>query len=186
MEITKEKDRFVLELAQDNKEKDVVFDKVIEEGEWPMNGSFIPVSLIPKPDGGDRPIGVTPLMVALFLKSLTGFVLTWDEAAMDFWEDAVKGSSALRAGLYRRLKDECACALGAETASIFWDVETFYDSIAWAKLLEWALARTFPTTPRHPRRISTQERFKQKKFIPKKMIQAKRVPTDDVCCPNFQ
>ena len=31
MEITKEKDRFVLELAQDNKEKDVVFDKVIKE-----------------------------------------------------------------------------------------------------------------------------------------------------------
>ena len=26
----------------------------------------------------------------------------------------------------------------------------------------------------------------QKKIIPKKMIQAKRVPTDDVCCPNFQ
>ena len=85
----------------------LVYDKVIEEGVWPMNNSFIPVSLIPKPDGGDRPIGVTPLMVALFLKSLTSFVLTWDEAAMDFWEDAIKGSSALRAGLSLRLKDEC-------------------------------------------------------------------------------
>ena len=82
-----------------------------------MNESYVPVSLIPKPDGGDRPIGVPPLMVALFFKSLTSFVLEWDEAAMDFGEDAVKGSSALRAGLYRRLKDERACALGAETAS---------------------------------------------------------------------
>ena len=82
-----------------------------------MNDSYIPVSLIPKPDGGDRPIGVTPLMVALFFKSLTSFVLEWDEAAMDFCEDAIKGSSALRAGLYRRLQDECACALGQETAA---------------------------------------------------------------------
>ena len=38
----------------------LVFDKMMGEGEWPMNGSYIPVSLIPKPDGGDRPIGVPP------------------------------------------------------------------------------------------------------------------------------
>ena len=31
-----------------------------------MNGAPIPVSLIPKPDGGDRPIGVTPLISSLF------------------------------------------------------------------------------------------------------------------------
>ena len=122
----------------------LVFDKIAEEGEWPMNDSYVPVSLIPKPDGGDRPIGVTPLMVALFLKSLTSFVLTWDEAAMDFWEDAIKGSSAFRAGLYRRLTDECTCALGLETASIYWDVEKFYDSVAWAKLFDWALDLNFP------------------------------------------
>ena len=122
----------------------LVYDKVAEEGEWPMNGSFVPVSLIPKPDGGDRPIGITPIMVALFFKSLTGFVLTWDEAAMDFWEDAIKGSSALRAGLYRRLIDECTCALGLDTAAIYWDVEKFYDSISWAKLFEWALDLKFP------------------------------------------
>ena len=75
-------------------------------------------------------------MVALFFKSLTSFVLTWDVAAMEFWEDAIKGSSALRAGLYRRLQDECACALGQDTAAIYWDVEKFYDSISWAKLLK--------------------------------------------------
>ena len=83
-------------------------------------------------------------MVALFFKSLTSYVLTWDEAAMDFWEDAIKGSSALRAGLYRRLTDECTCALGLETASIDWDVEKFYDSVSWAKLFEWALDLSFP------------------------------------------
>ena len=62
---------------------------------------------------------------------------------MDFWEDAIKGSSALRAGLYRRLIDECTCALGLDTAAIYWDVEKFYDSISWAKLFEWALDLKF-------------------------------------------
>ena len=63
---------------------------------------------------------------------------------MDFWDDAIKGSSALRAGLYRRLIDECTCALGLDTAAIYWDVEKFYDSVSWAKLFEWALDLLFP------------------------------------------
>ena len=69
-----------------------------------MNGSFVPVSLIPKPDGGDRPIGVTPFLCALLLKSTAWFVMEWDEREMHFWEDAIKGSSALLAGLKRQLK----------------------------------------------------------------------------------
>ena len=49
-----------------------------------MNGSFVPISLIPKPDGGDRPIGATPFVCALLLRSTTDFVLVWEEGAMDF------------------------------------------------------------------------------------------------------
>ena len=63
---------------------------------------------------------------------------------MDFWEDAIKGSSALRAGLYRRLTDECTCALGLETASIYWDVEKFYDSIGWTQLIVAAEKIEYP------------------------------------------
>ena len=70
---------------------------------------------------------------------------------MNFWEDAVKGSGALHAGLKRRLQDECAIALGQHTASIFWDLERFYDSIDWIRAIEWALDLGFPP-PRPPRR----------------------------------
>ena len=83
-----------------------------------MNGTMVPVALIPKEDGGDRPIGVTPLLAALFLKSHGEFVTEWEEEHMKFWEDAVKGSSALQAGLRRRLWDECSASLGYDTASI--------------------------------------------------------------------
>ena len=74
---------------------------------------------------GGRPIGVTPLPAALFLKNLSDIVLLWE----DDWEDAVRGSSALQAGLRRRLLDECAVALGQDTASIFWDLAKFCDTI---------------------------------------------------------
>ena len=47
---------------------------------------------------------------------------------MKFWEDAVKGSSALQAGLRRRLLDEVTVALGQDTAAIYWDIEKI-DSI---------------------------------------------------------
>ena len=72
---------------------------------------------------------------------------------MDFWEDAIKGSSALRAGLYRRLMDECTCAQSMDTASIYWDVEKFYDSVAWAKLFDWALDLHFPPPAAACRRV---------------------------------
>ena len=46
-----------------------IFDGVDECGEWPMNDSFIPIGLVDKPDGGNRPIAVTPYLAALFLKN---------------------------------------------------------------------------------------------------------------------
>ena len=67
----------------------------------------------------------TPLLAALFLKNLSDIVLLWEDERMNFWEDAVRGSSALQAGLRRRLQDECAVALGQDTASIFWDLAKF-------------------------------------------------------------
>ena len=59
-------------------------------------------------------------------------------------EDAVKGSSALKAGLDRRLMDEVAVLQGKETAAVYWDIEKFYDSIDWVRLVDWCLELFFP------------------------------------------
>ena len=91
-----------------------IFNSIALEGSWPIEHSAVPISLIPKPDGGDRPIGVTPLLGALFLKSHSDVITEWEDSRMTFWEDAVKGSSALQAGLRRRLQDECTVALGQQ------------------------------------------------------------------------
>ena len=65
------------------------FDQVIVERKWPMLDAPIPIGLHLKPTGGDRPIAITPLLSALFLKS-QGFITDlWEEGHMDFWEDAI-------------------------------------------------------------------------------------------------
>ena len=110
----------------------------------PFGLTATPISLIPKPGGGLRPIGVTQLLCAIFLKSQSGFLEGWEEEHMKFWEDAVKGSSALRAGLDRRLMDEVAVLQGKETAAVYWDIEKFYDSIDWVRLIDWCLELLFP------------------------------------------
>ena len=63
---------------------------------------------------------------------------------MNFWEDAVKGSSALQAGLVMRLLDECCCTMGMTTVGIYWDLEKFYDSIDWIRAINWAIELHFP------------------------------------------
>ena len=81
-----------------------IFEGVNQVGIWPFNETLIPIGLIEKPDGGDRPIGITPVLAALYLKNQHGeIVMDWEEKRMVFWEDAIRGSSALRAGLRRRL-----------------------------------------------------------------------------------
>ena len=106
-----------------------IFHKVGQEGAWPIYGQLpskakygnpVPVSLLDKPGGGDKPIGIIPVLSALFLKCQGEITTEWDESKMNFWEDAVKGSSALRAGLHRRLLDECAVAMGIPTLAVYW------------------------------------------------------------------
>ena len=124
----------------------MILHEVVKLRKWPNPKGKIPVSihLIQKPAGGDRPIGITPLLAALLIRCLFPLVDEWDEERMNFWEDAVKGSSALKAGLFRRLLDECAVLIGKETVSIFWDLEKFYDSIDWVKVIRWSLELGFP------------------------------------------
>ncbi len=89
-------------------------------------GNPVPVSLLDKPGRGNRPIGITPLLAALYLQSHGDITTEWEDRRMNFWEDAVRGSSALMAGLQGRMLDECAVALGQPTLGIHWDLEKFH------------------------------------------------------------
>ena len=53
----------------------------------------------------------------------------WGRSFIAHWDTAVKGSSALRAGLRRLLRDEVATTKGEDIISILWDAEKFYDAL---------------------------------------------------------
>ena len=68
----------------------------------------------------------------------------WQDAQCAFWDDAVKGSSALRAGILRALRMEVGSATYPERAVILWDAAKFYDSIDIVILIRTSIDVGFP------------------------------------------
>ena len=97
------------------------------------------VALLGKPTGGDRPITIVTLLHAARSKHRGRWTREWDAREHGFWDTAIKGSSALRAGLVRRLLDETCFSLGASTVSVFYDIRKFHDSVNLARLIRWGL-----------------------------------------------
>ena len=60
-----------------------------------------------------------------------------------FWDDAIRGSSPLRAAALRYLRVEVSKILGFECIGILWDISAFFDSIDLAILIPRALDREF-------------------------------------------
>ena len=94
------------------------------------------IALIPKPTGGDRPVCLSSLIYVLWSRARASEFHDWDTARAQFWDDAIQGSSALKAALCRRLLDECCVAEGGKVAAIYWDIEKFFDSINPRRLME--------------------------------------------------
>ena len=68
----------------------------------------------------------------------------WIEARAQFWDEAVKKSSALQTALIRCLREEAASALGATVVNDLMDIKGFYDLIDLGKLLTYAVEWGFP------------------------------------------
>ena len=105
------------------------------------------MQLIPKPKGGDRPITVTSTLYSLVMDILGVQMNDWQEDQQAFWDDAIKGSSALQAALHRRLHDELDGYSSKVSITGYCDLEKFYDSIDVLKLIHHALACEFPLAP---------------------------------------
>ena len=64
------------------------------------------IALIGKPTGGDRPICLSSLFYVIWSSIRNRDINAWEDGYIRFWDDAVRGSSALRASLMRRLLGE--------------------------------------------------------------------------------
>ena len=78
-----------------------------------------------KPTGGPRPIALMPMLYRLYTKIRRPYIIQWEQAHAGPWDAAIKGSSALRAGILSALNDEIAVLLGNDTISVLFDMEIF-------------------------------------------------------------
>ena len=90
-------------------------------------------------DQGERPIGLLLLASALLTSARKPIIQQWDRDKHAWWDDAIAGSSSLRAFLRRSLGDEVNWLNGGHNLGIFYDFEKFYDSINPTKLIWEAL-----------------------------------------------
>ena len=97
------------------------------------------IALLAKPMGGDRPIALTCMFYVLWSGIRSPSIDPFEAKFVQFWDTAVKGSSALRATLERRLFDELHTLEGDIAFALYWDLETFYDSIKFRRLIALAI-----------------------------------------------
>ena len=60
--------------------------------------------------------------------------IPWEDAFVAHWDKAIRGSSALRAAIMRRMRDEVAVLSGQEALCILWDLAKFFETICLDKL----------------------------------------------------
>ena len=112
-------------------------------GSMPIQALMVYVGLMPKPAGGERPIGLTAMLYRLTMRLFKTLLADWDDKFAGFWDDAVKGSSPLRAAILRSLRVEVAKILGYEAIGLLWDISAFFDEVDIALLIPLALKRGF-------------------------------------------
>lgn len=103
------------------------------------------VPLLAKPDGGERDIALTSLFHAVRCKIMAKQSMLWELSHTGFWDDAVKGSSSLKAALRRRFSNEVADLNNFHTVDIFYDLEKFVATINPVELVKIADDMQYPS-----------------------------------------
>ena len=80
------------------------------------------VALIDRPDGGDRPITLLPMLYRLLIRMRRHRIGEWDSARAGHWDAAVKGSGALEATYNSELDTGLAILDGKQVAGALLDM----------------------------------------------------------------
>eukprot|EP00959_Pyramimonas_sp_CCMP1952_P425930 8921502-Pyramimonas_sp.AAC.1 len=86
------------------------------------------MALLPKSVQDERAVSKCSTLYRMYARMRGDQIHEWTVAHTDFWDSAVRNSSALQAALLRELCHEVAGALSFESASLHWDMEKFFDS----------------------------------------------------------
>ena len=106
-----------------------IYNMVQQKAAWPWQWLHVIIAMIPKPAGGDRPIGLLQLLVRVFFRIHRKRTREWEAKHHGHWDTAIQNSSALKAAIKRALDIECAKIADETFALILIDIEKFYDTI---------------------------------------------------------
>ena len=137
-----------------------LFKRCEEAWTWPRGLCINRCHLSRKPSGGLRSLASAPYLIRLWGFIRAGPTDEWIEARAQFWDKAVKKSSALQTSLIRCLREEAASALGATVVNGLVDITGFYDHIDLGKLLtyavEWGFLSATSTCPKPHHGLGTK------------------------------
>ncbi|CAK0907803.1 unnamed protein product, partial [Prorocentrum cordatum] len=111
---------------------------------WPFQFFAVVGAVAPKPTGGDRILGQLPFVMKAWSKLRCPLCESWCDELAEFWDTAVRKSSALQASLTRAIMDECCSFLGITVGAILLDLGKFYDRISMPLLCVACMKQGFP------------------------------------------
>ena len=111
---------------------------------WPIQLLLNLVSLLPKQQGGERPIAKTPILYRLWNVIRAGGVKCWSNNVVGDFDFAASGRSALFSGASRCLANELATLSGQQVASLLWDLAKFFDTIPPEEVVRKGLDLGYP------------------------------------------
>eukprot|EP00959_Pyramimonas_sp_CCMP1952_P181368 3792279-Pyramimonas_sp.AAC.1 len=84
--------------------------------------------MLPESIKDERAIAKCPTIYRIYC-TVGGFDIdSWNRERLEFWDTAAKGSSALKANLYREVCNDVALFSDMAAARASWDMEKFFDS----------------------------------------------------------
>ena len=100
-----------------------------QAGTWPDAVATALIHLIPKNDGGRRPIGVLPTIVRMWETARKPLVQRWARDSSRHYDWATQGRSAEAAAWNQSVIDEAATADGLDSATAFVDLAKAFERI---------------------------------------------------------
>eukprot|EP00959_Pyramimonas_sp_CCMP1952_P153887 3219424-Pyramimonas_sp.AAC.1 len=95
--------------------------------------------MLPKSECDERAVSKCSTCYRVYARMRGGMIDDWNRQQTDFWDCAVRGSSALQSALLRALCFEVAGNQSFESLAVHWDMESFFDSVVVSMLVQLAL-----------------------------------------------
>ncbi len=113
-------------------------------GTLPKQSRLVVTPLLEKPKGGFRPIAIYVSLYRLWAKTRRGAAVAWEASHSRSYFSSSKGNGPCDTTWRQGVRQEAQLCRGGAAACLYWDLETFYESIDRSRLLARAESSGFP------------------------------------------